>query len=328
MKILYIGGTGNISEYCVERCLMRGDEVSMLNRGNRVVQFSKPVKTIVGDRHDRLLLRRVAEEGHFDVVCDFIGFTPSEAEDDVAAFAGLCGQFVYVSSVAAYQKPPHHYLMTESVPLKNPYWKYAQDKIVSEEIFQWAYREHNFPVTIVRPWHTYGHTRIPTATMGAGYTAVDRLRKGLPILCHGDGQSLWGLTHSSDFAAGFVGLLGKPNLGGEVFHITTEEILTWDQIYRTLAAAAGVTNPEIVHLSSETIHRLDPELGTPLIGDLMYSSAYDNAKIRRVVPDYRAKIDWAEGVARSIAWYDADPARQVPDTRLNARIDRLIELTS
>ena len=133
--------------------------------------------------------------------------------------------------------------------------------------------------------------------------------------------------HSADFAAGFVGLLGKPNLEGEVFHITTEEILTWDQIYGILAAAAGASNPEIAHLPSQTIHRLDPDLGTPLIGDLMYSSAYDNSKVRRVVPDYRAKITWAEGVARSIAWYDADPARQVPDARLNARLDRLIELT-
>ena len=326
MKVLFIGGTGNISTYCVELALARGHEVTLLNRGREEARLGQPVETIHGDRHDRGLLRRVAEEGRFDVACDFIGYTPEEAADDVAAFSGQVGQLIYVSSVAAYQKPPRHYVHTESTPLKNPYWKYAQDKIASEEIFLRAYREQGFPVTIVRPWHTYGETRVPTATMGAGYTAVDRARNGRPLLVHGDGQSLWGLTFSGDFALGFVGLFGKEAALGEAVHVTTEEILTWDQIYRTLARAAGGPEPDLVHLSSEIIHRLDPELGTPLLGDLAYSAVFDDSKIKRFVPEYRARTTWAEGVAKSIAWYDADPRRRVVDQNLDARIDRLVEV--
>jgi nucleoside-diphosphate-sugar epimerase len=271
-------------------------------------------------------LSRVAREGHYDVACDFIGYTPEEAQDDLAAFAGQVGQFVYISSVAAYQKPPRYYVHTESTPLKNPFWKYAQDKIASEEILNRAYREEDFPLTVVRPWHTYGHTRVPTATMGAGYTAVDRVRRGLPLVVHGDGQSLWGLTHSSDIAAGIVGLFGQPQALGEAFHITTEEILTWDQIYQTMARAAGASQVELVHIPSDFIAQVYPVLGAPLLGDLAYSAVYDNGKIRRLVPEYRAKTTWAEGVAKSIAWYDADPARRMVDEQLNAKLDRLIAL--
>jgi len=326
VKILFIGGTGNISTYCVELALAKGHEISLLNRGRQGGTFSRPVTSLVGDRHDLNLLRQVAEEGHYDVVCDFIGFTPEEAEADVVAFAGQAGQFIYISSVAAYQKPPNYYRMDESTPLRNPYWLYAQNKIASEQIFNRAYRERDFPVTIVRPWHTYGHTRVPTATAGAGYTTVDRVRKGLPIVCHGDGQSLWGLTWSGDFAVGFVGLLGKTQAIGEAIHITTDEILTWDQIYRTLTRAAGAKDVELVHIPSDLIAAVYPDMGAGLLGDLRYSQVFDNSKIRRLVPEYRTTVTWAEGVARSIAWFDADPARQVVDEKLNARLDRLIEL--
>lgn len=323
MKALFIGGTGNISASCVELCLARGIEVTVYNRGQRECTFSRPVKSIVGDRNDLAHLRQVADEGHYDVVADFIGYTPAEAEVDVAAFVGKVGQFIYISSVAAYQKPPNHYFMNESTPLYNPYWKYAQDKIACEGIMNRAYREQGFPITIVRPWHTYGQTRIPCAVGGAGYTVVDRMRKGLPIVCHGDGESLWGLTHSDDFAVGFVGLMGNQKAIGEAVHITTEEILTWNQIYRTFArAAGGVAN--LVHLSSELIFRLYPEAGTPLLGDLAYSSVYDNSKIKRLVPEYSPRIRLAEGIARSIAWFDADPKRRVVDPKINAMLDDLV----
>ena len=326
MKILFIGGTGNISTYCVEQALARGCDVTVLNRGLTPARFSRPVRTIVADRHDVAGLRAVATAGHYDVAVDCIGFTPEEAADDVTAFAGQVGQFIYISSVAAYQKPPSHYLITESAPLRNPFWRYAQDKIASEDICNRAYRDHDFPVTIVRPWHTYGETRVPTSTMGAGYTVVDRVRRGLPILCHGDGQSLWGLTWSDDLATGIVGLFGQAKAIGEAFHITTDEILTWDAIYRTLARAAGVHEPTIVHLSSDIIQAVYPDIGTPLLGDLSHSAVYDNSKIRRLVPDYRARTNWAEGVARSIAWFDADPARRVVNAELNAKLDRLISI--
>jgi nucleoside-diphosphate-sugar epimerase len=324
-SVLFIGGTGNISTYVVELALERGYDVTLLNRGRREWVFSRPVSTIVADRHDRTRLSDIAL-ANYDIVADFIGFTPGEAQDDIAAFVGHVGQFVYISSVAAYQKPPAHYVQTESAPLHNPFWRYAQDKISSELIFNRAYREQRFPVTVVRPWHTYGCTRVPTATMGAGYTAVDRVRRGLPILCHGDGQSLWGLTWSGDIATGIVGLFGKQQAIGEAFHITTEEILTWDQIYRTMAAAAGASEPEMVHLASDTIHAIYPELGTPLLGDLSHSAVYDNSKIRRLVPEYRARTTWAEGVARSIAWMDANSARRTVDAQLNTKIDHLIRV--
>ena len=324
-RILFIGGTGNISTYVVDLALERGHEVTMLNRGNHAWPFAGPVTRVVADRHDRALLAEIAAR-NYDVVADFIGFTPDEARDDVEAFSGHVGQFICISSVSAYQKPPAHYLIDESAPLRNPFWKYAQDKIASEGIFVDAYRATGFPVTIVRPWHTYGCTRVPTATMGAGYTAVDRLRRGHPVLCHGDGQSLWGLTWSGDIAFGIAGLFGQQKAIGEAFHITTEEILTWDEILRTIARAAGGPDPEIVHLASETIHARYPELGTPLLGDLAYSAVYDNSKIRRLVPDYRARTTFAEGVSRSIAWMDADPSRRAVDTALNAKIDDLISI--
>jgi nucleoside-diphosphate-sugar epimerase len=323
MKVLFIGGTGNISSYCVELALERGYGVTVLNRGKTQVSFSRPVTTVIGDRNDRALLRQVAEREHFDVACDFIGYLPEEVAVDIDAFSGQVGQFLYISSVAAYQKPPRYYIHTESTPLHNPFWKYASDKIACENLLNQAYREKGFPMTIVRPWHTYGETRIPCALGGAGYTVVDRMRKGLPIVCHGDGQSLWGLTWSGDIAKGIVGLLGKAQALGEAFHITTDEILTWDQIYQTFARAAGCA-AKLVHISSEFIARRYPDAGAALIGDLMYSAVYDNAKIKRIVPEYKATMSLADGIAKSIAWFDADPARRVVDGKVNAMLDDLV----
>ena len=327
MKLLFIGGTGNISAHCVELALrMGGYEITVFNRAQRKVAFDGPVTTIVGDRHDRALLRQVAESGHYDVVADFIGYTPEEAEDDIRAFTGQTGQFIYISSVAAYQKPPHDYLMNEATPLSNPFWPYGQNKAISEEILHRAYRDQGFPVTIVRPWHTYGRGVVPTSLAGGGYTTVDRIRKGLPIVCHGDGQSLWGLTHSADLAVGFLGLCGNPLAIGEAFHITTDEILTWDQIYQTIARSAGVAEATLVHIASEMIARYYPQQGLALLGDLAYSSVYDNSKIKRYVPEYRTTVRWAQGSAASIAWMDADPARRTVDEKLNAMYDHLVSL--
>jgi nucleoside-diphosphate-sugar epimerase len=325
MKLLFIGGTGNISASCVELALGRGDSIAMLNRGRTQVQFSQPVTQITGDRHDMALLRRIAQEGHYDVIADFIGYTPEEAEADIQAFTGQTAQFIFVSSVAAYQKPPNTFYMDESTPLRNPFWKYASDKILCEERLLRAYRDDGLPVTIVRPWHTYGETRVPTSIGGTGYTLIDRVRRGQPIVCPDGGQTLWGLTHSDDLAVGFVGLCGNMRAIGEAFHITTEEILTWEQIYRTIARAAGA-EANLVYIPRDYIRALYPQAALPIYGDLAYSSAYDNSKIKRFVPAYerRPHISFAEGMRRSTAWLDADPARRAVDATTNAMLDHLI----
>lgn len=324
MRVLFLGGTGNISSACVERALQKGYEVSVFNRGQRPAEFSRPVTSIVGDRNDAAALRQIAERGRYDVVANFIAYTPDQIETDLAAFAGHVGQYIFISSASAYQKPPNHYVITESTPLYNPFWKYSRDKIACEERLNRAYREQGFPITIVRPSYTFGPTWIPCA-LGHGWTVVDRMRKGLPIISHGDGQSLWTLTFHTDFALGFVGLFGNHAAIGEAFHITSDEVLTWDQIYRTMARAAGC-EAKIVHVPSEWIAALYPQVGAGLLGDKAYSLVLDNSKIKRVVPEFRATVSFAEGIARSIAWFDADPARRVINEETNRMMDRLAAL--
>lgn len=323
MKVLFIGGTGNISSACVELALERGYEVSLLNRGQSSCAFLGPVNVMVGDRNDPAVLRQAAQRARYDVVADFVGYTPDQIELDIAAFVGRVGQYVYISSASVYQKPPNHYVITESTPLRNPFWEYARDKIACEERLTRAYREQSFPVTIVRPSYTYGPTWIPCGVGGHGYTVVERMRKGLPIISHGDGQSLWTMTFHSDFALGFVGLFGKTQAIGEAFHITSDEVLTWDQIYHTIARAAGC-EAQLVHIPSEFIAALYPQVGAGLLGDKAYSVVFDNSKIKRVVPEYRATVSFAEGIARSIAWHDADPARHVVTEETNRMMDDLI----
>jgi len=324
MKVLFIGGTGNISSACVELALLRAYQVSILTRGTRPATFSKPVTTILGDRNDAALLERVGKQGHYDVVANFVGYTPDQVGIDVAAFAGQVGQYIFISSASAYQKPPTHYVITEDTPLENPFWQYSRDKIACERALMRAHRERGFPVTIVRPSHTFGPTRIPSGVGGHGCTIVGRMRQGKPIISHGDGQSLWVITFHTDFALGFVGLFGNRQALGEAFHITTDEVLTWDQIYRTIAHAAGC-EARIVHISSDFLAALYPELGPGLLGDKAYSVVFDNSKIKRTVPGFVARVSFAEGIARSIAWHDADPSRRVVDDELNAKMDHLIE---
>ena len=325
MRILFLGGTGNISTACVEQCLHLGYQVTLYNRGQRYASFTRPVTYITGDRHDADLLRRTAMENHYDAVADFIGFTPEEIELDIAAFHGQIGQYLFISSTTVYQRPPNHYLITESTPLCNPYWEYARLKIACEERLNQAYRDSGFPVTIVRPSYTYGRTWIPSAIGGQGYTVVDRMRKGLPVVSHGDGQSLWVMTAASDFSAGFVGLMGRAQAVGEAFHITSDEVLTWDQIYHTIGRAAGCT-PKLVHIPSEVIAPLYPRVGAGLLGDKACSVVFDNSKIKRVVPDFKATVPFAQGMAQSLAWYDADPARQRVDPDINKMLDHLCSL--
>ena len=252
---------------------------------------------------------------------DWVAFTPEHVRADIDLFRGRTGQYVFISSASAYQTPPSRMPVTESTPLRNPYWQYSRDKIACEDLLVAAYRETGFPATIVRPSHTYDKTTIP---FDGKWTTLARMRAGKEVVVHGDGTSLWTLTHHVDFAQGFVPLLGHPRTVGEAFHITSDDVLTWNQIAETLAAAAGAT-ARIVHVPSDAIAAADARWGAGLLGDKAHSMVFDNTKLRGVVPGYRAEIPFEQGAREIMAWYDEDPARQWPDTRLDALMDKLVE---
>jgi nucleoside-diphosphate-sugar epimerase len=323
MKLLFLGGTGNISSACVERALDRGHQVAVLNRGRSPSLFGERVRNIRGDRDDQNALRQAAEAFRPDAVVDFLGYRPEQIESAIEAFGGRVGQYVFISSASVYQRPVAHYVITEKTPLANPFWEYARQKITCEERLLRAHKERSFPVSIVRPSYTYGPAWVPSGFGGQDYTVVDRMRRGLPIVCHGDGTALWVMTAASDFAVGLVGLLGHKEALGEAFHITSDEVLTWDEIYRTMARAAGC-EAEIVHVPSDLIAALYPERGGSLLGDKAWSVVFDNSKIKRFVPEYEARISFAEGMARSVAWYGAEASRRIPNEETNRRIDRVI----
>jgi len=326
MRVLFIGGTGIISTACARLALQRGIDITLLTRGQRSVPLPEGARTLHLDIDDSAAARTALEGQLFDAVVDWVAFTPAHIERDLALFRGCTRQYVFISSASAYQKPATHYRITESTPLANPYWQYSRDKIACEEMLLHAYRTDGFPVTIVRPSLTYGDTQIPLAVNSwqKSYTAVDRMRRGKKVIVPGDGSSLWVITHNSDFAKGLVGLLGHAQAIGHAFHITTDEVLTWDQIYRIVGAAAGV-EPQLVHIASEFIAACLPESLGSLIGDKSASVVFDNRKIKTFVPDFRATVPLAEGIRRTVAWFDADPARQVIDEHANATWDKLID---
>ncbi len=320
MRVLFIGGTGTISAACAALALARGIELVLLNRGTTARPASAGARVLQADARDPDAVRAALGAMTFDAVVDWIAFTPAHVETDLALFRDRTRQFVFISSASAYQKPPAQLPIVESTPLANPYWQYSRDKIACEERLMRAYRDDGFPVTIVRPSHTYDERALP---MHGGYTVVDRMRRGKPVLVHGDGSSLWVLTHARDFATGFVGLLGNPHALGDAFHITSDELLTWDQIHETVARAAGAP-ARIVHVASDRIARYDAEWGASLLGDKAHSVIFDNTKLRRVVPDYRATIPFARGADEILAWYGADPARRAVDAGIDALMDRII----
>jgi len=322
MKILFIGGTGVISTAVTRLAMERGLDLYHLNRGKKQVNpFG--VKTIVADIHQPESVRAALEGHQFDVVVDWIAFTPEDIERDLALFQGRVKQFVFISSASAYQKPPAHYVITESTPLYNPHWLYSRNKIASEERLLKAYREDGFPVTIVRPSLTY-EVNFPIAIGGwTCYTLADRLKKGLPIIVHGDGSSLWVVTHAEDFGRGFLGLLGNPQTLGHAFHITSDEVLTWKQIYETIADALGV-EANIVNIPSDFIARVVPSFYGSLIGDKSWSAVFDNSKIKTFVPGFQAQIPFREGIRRTFAWYDADESRKWVDEAVNADMEKIL----
>jgi len=323
VKLLFLGGTGNISTACVDLAVGRGHEVTILNRGRSPSRLRGGVRAVMGERDDGGRLRRLAEDTRFDAVVDFLCYRPEQAETAIEAFAGRTSQYVFIGTAAAYEKPVVHYVITEATPLRNPFWEYARQKIACEERLRRAREESGFPVTVVRPSYTYGPTWIPSGFGGQDYTVVNRMRRGRPIVCHGDGTSLWVMTAASDFAVGLLGLLGHPGAVGEAVHITSDEVLTWEAIYGVIARSAGA-EPKLVHVPSDLIASLYPERGGSLLGDKAWSVVFDNAKIRRFVPEFRAQTSFAEGMARSIDWFDADPARRTVNDETDRRIDRVI----
>jgi len=320
MKVLFIGGTGNLSYDCTLRALEMGYKVTHLNRGKRADKQLAQVELIQADVQDEAHIKDVLAHRTFDAVVDFIAYNPQEVERDIRLFAGKTAQYVFISTASAYRKPPLHPVITESTPLWNPYWEYSQKKIICEEILWRAWRDRAFPMTIVRPSHTYCREWIPTAWTSSDFTVAARMLQGKEVVVQGDGTSLWTLTHSRDFAVGLVGLLGQPAAIGEAFTITGDEALSWDMIHHNLAAALGV-EPRIVHVPSEFIARVSPELGPHFLGDKSYSVLFDNSKIKRLVPQFKTTIPFAQGIRESVAWYLENPERQ----RVNSQIDGIIE---
>ncbi len=326
MQVLFIGGSGIISTACTQLAAQRGIDLTLVNRGQRKVSLPAGVKSLSVDVHDVSNAQKALGDVTYDVVVDWVAYTPDDIERDLQLFRGRTRQFIFISSASAYQKPGTHYLITESTPLANPYWDYSRNKIACEERLMNAYREEGFPVTIVRPSLTYGDTQIPLITNSweKPYTIVDRMLKGQKIVVPGDGTSLWVITHNSDFAKGLIGLLGHEQAIGHAFHITSEEAMTWDQYTQIVAAALGV-EARIVHIPSDFIIACIPSLEGSLIGDKSVSVVFDNSKIKRFVPGYCATTRFSEGIRRTLAWFQADPSRQQVDAADNAAWDKVID---
>ncbi|MFN2144493.1 MAG: SDR family oxidoreductase [Anaerolineales bacterium] len=322
MKALFIGGTGIISSGCAPLALEQGFELTLLNRGQSSRPTPEGAEVLVADFRDRAAVEQAIAGREFDVVVDWIAYTPDQVRRDIEMFRGRTGQYIFISSASAYQKPPRSLPITESTPLENPFWQYSRNKIACEDVLTEAYLKTGFPATIVRPSHTYDKTMSP---LRGGVTALNRMIQGKPVIVHGDGTSLWVLTHHRDFARGFVGLMANPLAVGEAFHITSDELLTWNRITELMAAAAGV-EAKIVHLTSETINRYDPEWGAGLLGDKAHSAIFDNSKIKRFVPGFSAEIPFHRGAREIVNWYLADETRlpAASDPKLDALIDRAI----
>jgi len=328
MKTLFIGGTGNISTPVSHRALDLGIELYHLNRGYRAPVPG--VNYLTADLGNPEKVQKVLKGHRWDVVVNWIAYTPEDILRDAELFEGKTMQYIFISSASAYQMPPVNPVTTESTPLRNPYWQYSRDKIACEDLLVKMHRERGFPMTIIRPSHTY-YSVIPLSLGGwEEFTIIDRMRRGLPTVVHGDGTSLWTMTHARDFAKGFTGLMNNPRAIGEAFHITSDEVLTWNQIYEAVSRAAGV-EPNLVHLPSEWIAGYADQNGFPsvrgtLLGDKSHSALFDNTKIKQFVPTYQATIPFAEGIKETIEWFDADPSRQLVKEETERFLDGLLTL--
>jgi nucleoside-diphosphate-sugar epimerase len=323
MKILFIGGTGVISRAAARQTIAAGHELWLLNRGqHRAVDGAR---TLVADTADVAGMRAALGGHEWDVVVQWIAFAPADLRRDLAFFRDSARQYIFISSASVYQKPLQHYLITESTPRINPHWEYSRLKIACEQELEAACHRDGFPGVIVRPSLTYGQDQVPLVLNAwqQSWTAIDRLRRGAPVIIPGDGNSLWTITHNTDFAQGLTGLFGNPATHGQAFHITSDEVLTWNQIFLQAALAAGVAAPNVVHIPSDFIIACVPAMEGTLLGDKAVSAVFDNAKIKRYVPGFAARTRFADGIRETIAWFDADPARRQVDAPTNERWDRL-----
>jgi nucleoside-diphosphate-sugar epimerase len=326
MKVLFIGGTGIISEAVSKLAIEKGFDLYLLNRGKRTLYLPEGAKVINGDIRDERAIKEVLKPYSFDVVVDWIAFTPEHLRTDLELFMGNVGQYIFISSASAYQKPPTDYIITESTPLANPFWQYSRDKIACEDMLISKYRDNGFPVTIVRPSLTYGLQMIPAAlnSWQKPWSIVDRMKKGKKIIVHGDGTSLWTITHNTDFAKGFTGLMGNSMAIGHAFHITSDEVMTWNMIYELIGKAAGV-KPDTIHISSDFISMVHPESLGSLLGDKALSTVFDNSKIKKFVPDFNATVSFESGIKRSVEWFLEHPELCVADTQWDASMDMIID---
>jgi nucleoside-diphosphate-sugar epimerase len=319
MRVLFIGGTGNISAACSRLALERGIELHLLNRGRRQAELAG-AQTLVADVADERAVAAALGRQTYDAVVDFIAFDAPDVERDLRLFAGRCGQYVFISSASCYRKPCLR-PVTEDVPLENPLYPYSERKIACERRLAAA---RDVPITIVRPSLTYDTVVPLPLANGSRWGIVERMLRGRPVVVHGDGCVPWTVTHSADFAVGLIGLLGNPAALGEAFHITWDEVLTWDEIHRLVGAAVGV-EPTLVHLASEDIAALIPERAGSLLGDKAHAMIFDNRKVKAAVPDFAQRIPFAEGIRRTIAWLRADERRRDVDAKSDAEMDRLLE---
>jgi nucleoside-diphosphate-sugar epimerase len=328
MKVLFVGGSGNISAACSRLAINQGIDLYHLNRGKTKALIPSGVKTIIADINETDIVKQILKNHTFDSVVNFIAFDPEDIERDIELFRDITKQYIFISSASAYQKPGGHPVITESTPLYNPYWEYSRNKIACEDILMQEFRENGFPATIVRPSLTYD-TVIPVSIGSwTDYTIIDRMKKGKRVVIQGDGTSLWTITHSDDFAKGFNGLLGHQQAIGHSFHITSDEILNWNQIYEAVAEVAGV-ELNAVHISSDFICDYADSIGWQwmrgnLLGDKSQSVIFDNTKIKRFVPEFVAGITFRKGIKKTIEWFEADPSRKVINQENNDFLDNLL----
>ena len=326
MRALFIGGTGTISSAISRLAVDLGWDLTLLNRGSHSDRLVQGAAQLVADINDEAAVADLLKDEFFDVVVDFIAFVPADVERDIRLFSGRCGQYIFISSASAYQKPPLSFPVTESTPLFNPYWQYSRDKAACEEVLLKAYREKGFPATIVRPSHTYSDWALPLAIRGNGpWQTILRMKQEKPVIVIGDGTSLWTVTHSKDFAKGFIGLMGNIHTIGEAFHITSDEALTWNQIYECIAAALGV-KANLFHVTSDSLIAHDPDLAGPLLGDKSNCAIFDNSKIKRFVPGFAATIRFDQGVRSTLAYLESQPALQLEDPKWDAFVEKVIRL--
>ena len=321
MKVLFIGGTGVISSACSELAISRGIDLYHLNRGKSAgIRKVEEVKTIISDIRNFDETRKALLGYEFDVVVDWIAFEPQHIRDDIKLFSNRTNQFMFISSASIYQTPPEKLPITEDTPLDNPFWEYSRKKIACENILRGEYLKSGFPFTIVRPSHTYDKTSIPIL---GGYTALQRMKQLLPVIVHGDGTSIWTLTHHKDFAVGLVGLLGKLEAINEAFQITSDEWLFWNNIYTTLAGELGV-EPRLIHVPSDVIARYDREIGDGLLGDKAHSMIFDNTKIKQFVPDFNPQISFRQGAKEIVKWHEENPMPEKYDEHINTLMEKII----